>query len=47
MTKDYGFKRRDVIALWEFLKHGDQGHQLWLLDAIEAFFDRQEKPPQR
>lgn len=44
---DYGFRRRDIIALWDFLKHGDTDHELWLLDAIEAFFEHRQRPPPR
>lgn len=39
--------RSDLIALWEFLKHGNEDHELWLIDAIEAFFQNQTRPPAR
>lgn len=32
------------FMLYEFLKHGDEGHQAWLLEAIHAFFDNKPRP---
>ena len=30
--------------LFDFLKHGDEKHQQWLRDAINAFFEGRERP---
>lgn len=32
------------MKLWEFLKHGDDIHQAWLFNAIEAFFAGRPRP---
>jgi hypothetical protein len=33
--------------LFEYLKHGDEKHQAWLREAIEAFFDHKPRPEPR
>lgn len=37
----------DRAALFEFLRHGDENHQAWLREAIDAFFDGRERPAPR
>lgn len=46
MSRRYEFNlsRGDIIALWEFLAHGEQAHREWLLEAIEAFFENRPRP---
>ena len=33
-----------IIELFEFIKHGGDDHQEWLLQALFAFFNGEEKP---
>lgn len=37
----------DTAALFEFIKHGDDDHQAWLREAIEAFAAGLPKPAPR
>lgn len=34
----------DTAGLWEAIKHGDEDHQLWLAEAIDAFFSGKPVP---
>ncbi len=40
----YNMNRGDIVYLWEYLKHGDMDHQMWLYEAIEAWSQELERP---
>lgn len=44
---EYHMTSEHMFDLWEFLKHGDEDHQMWLLDALEAWRMGWERPPER
>ena len=45
MRNRYNMNRGDIVSLWEFLKHGDEDHQMWLYEAIEAWSEGLQRPP--
>jgi hypothetical protein len=36
-----------INELFEFLKHGDEKHQAWLKEALDAFFEGKERPEEK
>lgn len=35
----------EVLDLWDKIKHGDDAHRLWLLEALRAYRDGRPVPP--
>ena len=44
MAGDLLWLREKTIGLWTAIKHGDEEHQQWLKEAIEAHFDGRSLP---
>ncbi len=47
MRYNHNMNRGDIVSLWEFIKHGNMDHQMWLYEAIEAWAQGLERPVEK